>query len=163
LVQNKHKSIVFLFFFLNLKEIIRLGGKTLLLKNKNSVLEILTKVYPEHDWKDYPSNAYWKQTEHQRLFLDSVAKQLGIVEYTDWYKVSTKVIVLFFHGLMYQAIKDQGGAFLLARYRNSPLSMLRAVYPELPWKPWKFFKIKHFWSSFMQGTNKKQLVTYNSR
>jgi hypothetical protein len=53
-------------------------------------------VHPDFNWLPWkfgriPTN-YWSTLENQRQFLDSVAKQLGIKEMSDWYKVSAEVI-----------------------------------------------------------------------
>jgi hypothetical protein len=39
-----------------------------------------------------PPPAYWKTTANQRNFLDWAATQLNITTFTDWYKITPKVV-----------------------------------------------------------------------
>jgi hypothetical protein len=92
-------------------------------------LQALATIYPDHNWMPwkFPTTpfGYWKDVDKQRTFMDSVAKELDIKSYEDWYKVSftsirasTKVLLHHYNDSMYQA--------------------LTSIYPEYKWLPWRF-------------------------
>lgn len=66
--------------------------------------------------------------ENQRAFLDSIGEKIGVKDgdLTPWYTVS------------YKTLEDLGYNGLFDRYDKSRLNMLRTVYPEHEWLPWKF-------------------------
>jgi hypothetical protein len=53
------------------------------------------KVVPFH---------YWKDTTHQRLFLESIAKSLGVKTLDDWANVTV------------QQVRDRGGSGVLSKH-----------------------------------------------
>lgn len=70
--------------------------------------------------------------EKQRTFLDSIGSEIGVKgsDLSPWYKASST------------ALKNLGVSSLLAlNYRFSPSNMLKSVYPEYDWLPWKFTRI----------------------
>jgi hypothetical protein len=57
----------------------------------NDLLTALRAIYPQHPWdetrfKVLPKN-YWKDAQHQKLKLESIAAELNIKELDDWYNV----------------------------------------------------------------------------
>jgi hypothetical protein len=96
LVHSNYKGKKFLRIFSNLKDIIRIGGGTLLYTYyKNSPSLLINTIYPEYHllpWKfTVNPNNFWNNIENQRKFFDWAALQLGIKNYTDWYKILVKV------------------------------------------------------------------------
>jgi len=77
---------------------------------------------------DYTPRNYWTSIENQRAFLEDLANSLGfdIHDLQRWYALELK------------DYQGRGGSGLLNLYRNSPSAMLKAVFPELEWLPWKF-------------------------
>jgi hypothetical protein len=78
-----------------MKDIKKLGGITLLKLYDNIPSSIFEKVLPENNWlpwKFQNPRTVWKDTKFQRKFLDWIAKQLQIIEPSDWYNVSEPVI-----------------------------------------------------------------------
>ena len=63
--------------------------------NNGSHIKLITSVYPKYDWLPWrflntPQN-YWTDIQNQRKCLDYLAKEMGVKEMNDWYKVSLKV------------------------------------------------------------------------
>jgi hypothetical protein len=79
---------------MSIKDLINLGGQDLV-SNKGSVSQLITALYPEHDWlpwrfDDRPLN-FWEDAKNQRKFMEWAGKQLNVREMSDWYKVTQKV------------------------------------------------------------------------
>ncbi len=67
----------------------------------------------------YPKG-YWHSVRHQRLFLNSLSKELRITTQEQWYQVTSSTLI------------EHGGKPLLLHYNGSPGKLLMAVYPEYP-------------------------------
>lgn len=68
--------------------------------------------------------------ENQRAFLDSIGLKIGVKDPTDlspWYNVDQGVL-----------IKSGIRGLLVTYYDSSHYLMLKKVYPEYKWLPWKF-------------------------
>lgn len=62
----------------------------------SSPIQLLTSVYPEHDWVLWQFEAscpagFWEDPKNRRSFMTWAAKQLNIKEISDWYKVTYQV------------------------------------------------------------------------
>eukprot|EP01114_Cavostelium_apophysatum_P008802 TRINITY_DN2161_c0_g2_i1.p1 TRINITY_DN2161_c0_g2~~TRINITY_DN2161_c0_g2_i1.p1 ORF type:complete len:525 (-),score=71.58 TRINITY_DN2161_c0_g2_i1:75-1649(-) len=77
-----------------------------------------------------------KKVDAKTLF-DSLAKIIGIRKWEDWYNVS------------HSTIQKHVGRYVIESFEGgSHISALIAVYPEHPWKPWKFVKVSNgFWQN----------------
>jgi hypothetical protein len=64
-------------------DIRRLGGATLLARYDNSLLILLSTVYPTHDWKFHERNTvkkgHWTDLSHRKEFLDKLAIKFSIL------------------------------------------------------------------------------------
>lgn len=123
-------------------DIVKHGGRTILVQHKNSVSNLLMDVYTEHHWDlskfTKKPQHYWKDEEHQRSFMIELAAKLGIKEgdMDAWYKVT------------YDEIVDNGGSFILTSHNSSVSALLKMVFPEHPWEEARFHsKPKNFWQS----------------
>ena len=103
---------------------------------------MLCSVYPSHTWLpwkfEYTSapNGYWNNLQNQREFMDWLSRELGFVEFEDWYNISKEQIITY------------GGSGLMDIYRNSPMSALKSVYPEYEWVEWRFNRVPvGFWGN----------------
>jgi hypothetical protein len=78
--------------------------------------------------------------KNQRKFLDWAATQLNVKDMSDWYHVSYKVNVIFvlLWTIFQDIVKIGGYSLLKSKYNHSPSAMLRQVYSEYEWLPWKF-------------------------
>lgn len=133
------------------KTIVDNGGSAILERYSNSLLQLLTAVYPDFSWdpikfSQVPRN-FWDSIENQRSFLSDLSKKLSLgfdsdvqidsrKNYEAWYKVSSHTIL------------DSGGATLLNRYQGSVSKLLVNVFPEFSWDPLKFMKAPNtYWDS----------------
>ncbi len=81
---------------------------------------------------------HWSNRRNQRAFLDDLARKLSILtivswltdtdirEPNDWYNVSL------------QQVAASGGLSMLSRHKHSLITALKTLYPDHPWKEWKF-------------------------
>src|SRR4051794_2071200 len=69
----------------------------------------------------HSSEIHSKRKDSDRIFLENLGKKLGFDGMDDW------------HHIKLEDISRNGGNRLLKRYKNSPLLMLRSIYPEFSW------------------------------
>jgi hypothetical protein len=98
---NIKKKMRFSFF----QELQSLGGTPMLRKYNNSRQMLFCSVYTEHDWLPWKferiSAGFWENVANQRKYLDWVASQLNIYDFSDWYKVSFKVTLPIIRNLIF--------------------------------------------------------------
>jgi len=70
--------------------------------------------------------------ENQRAFLDSIGAKIGVKgnDLSPWYKVDQSTL-----------IKYGCRSLMVSYYESSHYAMLKEVYPEFDWMPWKFKRI----------------------
>ena len=72
------------------------GGTSLLRLYHNSLLQLLSSVYPEHGWLPWrfiqPNLLYWVFPNNWKQFLNSVAIKLNVKDMNDWYKITAEVV-----------------------------------------------------------------------
>jgi len=108
------------------------GGEKILRDNFNGSLVLaLSEVFPEYGWQPWKFYGtpvgFWKEISNQRIFFDSLGKELAVKKLEDWYNISLTIKDLETH-------KATG----LSSYYSSPTRALMNVYPEFNWKIWKF-------------------------
>lgn len=107
-----------------------------------------TIAFPELPWDDskFESNSE-KVAKQHRILLDEIGKILNIQTFEDWYSV-TKEEFLRAKGQQAQGILNYHKNNHI-RYVLSFHSIYRALmklYPEYPWKIWKFERVTSgFW------------------
>ena len=76
-----------------LKDLIKLGGQTLLPLYSDSLYKLLSTIYPEHEWLPwkFSQNTYWDDSGNWKEFFDYAASKLHIKEMSDWYKITAEV------------------------------------------------------------------------
>lgn len=67
----------------------------------------------------------------QKKLIEWMGNKLGITKMEDWYNLNKEQ----FHKL--------GDSILFSRYNVTPYEVLKEVYPEYGWLPWKFDKISN--------------------
>jgi hypothetical protein len=113
---------------------------TLLRYSGNSMLKLLSSVYPEFEWFGWKflhaPQRYWSSMKNQREFFDQLGTQLGITKFEDWYQVR------------FQHLKELRVLSIIQHYyKGSIVRALQTVYPEYPWLPWAFATCpRHFWT-----------------
>jgi hypothetical protein len=118
---------------------------SLLYQYNGSILAILKKFYPNHEWNPLRftkvPQSYWKNEDNQRKFLEVVGKELGVKKLDDWYKVIAKKVT-------------NGRSSFIDNYYNGLVEALQKLYPEHNWDPLQFAVLPHnFWR---ENTNKNQ-------
>ena len=116
------------------------GGSGLLSRYyKNSpilAVKTLCDCYDFKDWKfQKTSNAFWKKTENQNMYMRWLGETLGYKKSTDWYKISQSDFV-----------KNYGYG-LLMQYQKSPIKIVQTLISGYDFKPWLFRNVPlKFWS-----------------
>eukprot|EP01114_Cavostelium_apophysatum_P016893 TRINITY_DN4898_c1_g1_i1.p1 TRINITY_DN4898_c1_g1~~TRINITY_DN4898_c1_g1_i1.p1 ORF type:complete len:482 (+),score=101.22 TRINITY_DN4898_c1_g1_i1:85-1530(+) len=94
-------------------------------------------------WKSSPtankhvseSKIRWQNSVYCKQFFEILFKRLNFTKWEDWYTINRRVI------------HQHGGAQLLRYYRDSHVSALLALFPEHPWKIWRFDSVPNgYWS-----------------
>ena len=102
----------------------------------NSVIQLLKGVFPEHTFHEWKfcrtSVGFWQDIENQRDYMDWLGDILKYKKKEDWYQFDKHKII------------NNYGAGLFSKYYNgSPIQLLKAVYPESEWLPWRFDGAPH--------------------
>ena len=71
---------------------------------------------------------YWNDVKNQRLFLDGIARELGIIRNGDWKYVGTR------------QIEKLGGGPMLRLY-PSYYQAIQCIFPELEWNEFEFSRL----------------------
>lgn len=118
----------------------RNGFSFLKIKYGGNLARAISQIYPEHEWRlwKFKSNIpaeFWENPLNRQMFCDDFAKQFGITNFTDWYRVDTL------------SISKHGGSGLLRKFNNSLFELLKDVYPTHDWKAWDFpYVPEGFWA-----------------
>ena len=125
----------------SIKDLINLGGALLLKRYNNSLVKLLSKVYPDHSWLPWkftrPQNL--EDVQNQKQFADWVTQELKLKDMSDWYRVSIKVPILnMVYNKLQKDLEKVGGKLFLKLNHNSIFKLVSEVYPEYNWLPSKF-------------------------
>lgn len=99
------------------KDVIHLGGRSLLGKHGGSLFAVLEAVYGEEvsaaEARSWMPKGYWAAKANRREFMDKLSEQLGIKSLEDWRTVTTDQVkqlggsgVLQHYGGMAEALTD---------------------------------------------------------
>lgn len=117
------------------------GGSPLVLHYNSSPIKFLRKVFPEYIWVEWKlsvtTNGFWNNIENHKHYIDWLGNELGYKTLEDWYNIT------------YDLIYTNGGSVLLSKfYSNSPLEILKKIYPQFKWLGWKFSSApNNFWDN----------------
>jgi len=135
-------------YSLSNSDLLKNGGRGLLVQFGDSCSKILSAVYPDAVWLlwMFPKtpNKFWEDIANQLAYMAWLSKRIGREEGRpeNWYSVSQADFT------------DNFGAGLLLRYRNSPQQLLMALYPDAKWRPWKFARTPgSYWTSMENQKN----------
>jgi hypothetical protein len=102
----------------------------------NSLLRLLSAVYPEHKWRPWLFRqtvaGYFDDPAHKREYFDWLATKLNLKSLSDWYSVPGKAV-----------FENGGGGLLNNHHRGSVSQALADTYPEHKWEAWKFVNSPH--------------------
>jgi hypothetical protein len=123
------------------KNLTDLGCGNLFKKYKN-IVELLNVIYQGHydflEWKFKKSlQGFWNDTNNHGKYMNWLYKELKYKLMEDWYKISQKIIC------------QNYGAGLSHIYNGSYQNILKSVYPDYEWIPWKFNQVPiNYWNEF---------------
>lgn len=105
-------------------------GKILQQYYNGQLINAVLSIYKHFDFKIWkfkhlPSSALTDARFH-RFFFESIAQDLKLKNWTDWYSVNIQDIIA------------RGGETLLHRYYYSPIAALSTLFPEYSWEFSKF-------------------------
>jgi very-short-patch-repair endonuclease len=108
-------------------------------KSYENIHEIFNTLYPEYIWLEWKfkvtSNKFWKDLNNHKVYTEWLFKELKYESMEDWYK-TTNIIVS----------KNHGCGLLSSYYNLSIQKMLKTIYPDYKWIPWKFERVSNnFW------------------
>jgi len=105
----------------NSRDIINLGGESLLLKYDGFLYNALTDLFPTHAafWKpwlfDRVPKKFWDSLFNQNIYLKWIAEEFHVLSMSDWHGVTNEQVIKF------------GGAALIHRY-GSLSKLLSNIY-----------------------------------
>lgn len=111
-------------------------GMGLVAKFKQTIIKIYEHIYPEKEW--YPfmfeitTMGSLKDKKTHRQYLKHLEEVLGISSPEQWYNKCNK-----------SNISENGCPGLLAYYNKSPTQYIYTMYPDYPWKWYKFSQCSH--------------------
>eukprot|EP01114_Cavostelium_apophysatum_P000432 TRINITY_DN10397_c0_g1_i2.p1 TRINITY_DN10397_c0_g1~~TRINITY_DN10397_c0_g1_i2.p1 ORF type:complete len:506 (+),score=124.86 TRINITY_DN10397_c0_g1_i2:145-1662(+) len=116
------------------------NAKVLLQRHGNSHIRAVLSSYPEFEWKEWkfskPPPNYWRSHANQLKFMDDLARNLKLKDFTSWYCITNSEVI------------ENGGRGLLDQHRGSIVNVLMSLYPQHDWKMWNFKKTPSgFWSN----------------
>ena len=110
-------------------------GCGLLRYYNGSNIELVTSMYPEHNWIiwkfKYVTNNYWQNKENHTKYIEWLGKELGYTTMEDWYKISQKDLK-----------NNYGGGLLNKYYNGSPSQLVIKMFPDYNWDKSKFINYK---------------------
>jgi hypothetical protein len=111
------------------------SGAGLLASHYNdSIRDALKTVYPEHEWFpwmfSHVSRGYFAKVDHQRAYMEWLAKKLNIVSMEQWYTVKQSDFAKF-----------HGKALLATQFGGNVERAVRAVFPAHEWHSWLFRQV----------------------
>lgn len=114
-------------------------GMSMLRLYKNSPSTLITSSFPNYSWKIWKftqvPHHFWDSKENQLEYMEWLAKELNVNSMEDWYKVTQRLITKHY------------GAHLLRLYNNSTSALITSLFPNYPWKLWKFTHVpNNFWN-----------------
>lgn len=117
------------------------GGDGLLKRNYTNTIQMLRAVYSDFVWVPWKlqntPDGFWNSLENQREYMDWLGLTLGYRTLDDWYTIEQKDFE-----------SNHGSGLLTGRYKHSTILLLRAIYPEHTWMPWKLRQAPSgFWNS----------------
>jgi very-short-patch-repair endonuclease len=106
------------------------GGRGLLERYANSVYTLINTLFSEKLWlpwkfKNVPLK-FSSDMDNLRWYMDWLYYELKFISMEDWYSVSK------------QLFNDNYGKCILYHFGDSPIRVVKEIYPCYNWIPWKF-------------------------
>lgn len=112
-------------------------GDTLLSLYNNSPAQLITDVFPNHNWiiwKFKLASNYFNDMQNQKRYMDWLGSKLNYNNKSDYYNLKLSDFTTHY------------GDKLLMKYNNSPSRVVSHVYSDHDWKGWLFSEASNlFW------------------
>ena len=119
---------------LSLEMILHYYGRTPVSKLGDSKIELVRRLVPEYDWKEYKFTQtrkdYWEDIENQKSWFVDFREHYRLDTYESLYDVSTKMMSDYYGGGLLTRTKSN--------YGNSPSLFVPTMCPEYDWDLSKF-------------------------
>lgn len=112
------------------QDFIRNGGSGLLTYHDNSIFNILSTYYPQHNWNSTSFRSSSFSMEQHLTYFDDLAKRLDYHNLDDWYRIQTSDF-------------DSKGTSILKHYGHSYIKALFNLYPHHKWDITQFRRIPY--------------------
>ncbi len=118
-------------------DIYALQGSGMLNHFACSVQQLVSAIYPDHDWKPWlftqVTKNFWPQNENRIAYMQWLEKKLRYKKPNDWYRI-TKL----------DFIHNQGASLMQMGYK--PIALIRELYPDQEWLQWRFIQVSQgYW------------------
>jgi hypothetical protein len=147
-------------YALNVSIVRESGGARLLELFHNSLPTAVAHAFPEHPWDatrfDYTELNYWGRISRQRELFENVMLRLNLRDLDSWYSITTPPLVS----------SNKAVRTVLDLYGGSLSAALESIFPDHPWQPWKFRKLRHRYWDAIQITSepfRKYMLDYLGR
>ncbi len=113
------------------------GGSGMLSYYGECVSALVIDYVPWYDWKEwlFPRcpKGFWADPHNRRRYLEWLGEKLGFREPDDWYR------------LRLSDLRENQGHSMI-RLFGGPGSIVKAVFPEVEWYPWRFEAVpRRYW------------------
>ena len=114
-------------------------GNGLWVAHGNCLKVLLEALYPERIWHPWlfavTTMGTWLDKENHKLYVKWLEQKLGIKTPEDWYRHLSKKTIEGEHcGALLSNCKE---------YANSPIRLLKFIYPDFNWKLYRFNQCPH--------------------
>jgi hypothetical protein len=113
------------------------SGMGIISKFNNTIQTILEAVYPEKTWLPFLFTIATMSSQKDRtthiVYLKWLEKKLGITSPEQWYDKCNKPLFDI----------NKGNGLIRNSYNGSPTSFIYTMYPDYPWKWYKFTQSPH--------------------
>ena len=97
-------------------------------------------VFPHYKWLEWKFGQtpkhFWEDIKNQKTYTKWLGEELGYKNTEDWYDITLDKLIKYY-----------GGGLVSNYYSNSPISFVKAMFPDYEWlEQWRFGQTpKHFW------------------
>jgi hypothetical protein len=118
--------------------------------SKPVAVTTLNKEFPTVTWQPWKvakqSKEFWEEVDNRRGFLEWIFVELGLqVRMLLLHSQQSQSLEDFYQALTTRHFQMNGASELFQKYNSSALEVLRSVFPETNWIPWRFQAHKIVW------------------
>jgi hypothetical protein len=118
------------------------NGLGLLQIYNGSATLLLLSIYPDYKWLVwkfvYVPTGYWDNKDNRKVYTEWLKINLNIKTMEDWYNVTEDDFIRY------------EGLSVIRYYHHGIKDLVKDLYPEYEWFPWKFKLVPHrFWDDIL--------------